>query len=129
MPTAGPRDGALAGLAAGLAAVAAMYVAAGLTGVRALPDLLQQPLLAILPGPVFGFLIDSLQHAGKVLEESGLLVGMVAALAALGGLAGELVEMRSMPRGGLAAGALAWLVVSFVLLPLTGHGPLRLGRG
>ena len=112
MPTAGPRDGALAGLAAGLAAVAAMYVAAGLTGVRALPDLLQQPLLAVLPGPVFGFLIDSLQHAGKVLEEIGLLAAMVGALTALGAAAGAVAERRSLPRPGLVAG-LKWQRCSF----------------
>ena len=43
------RRGALAGLAAGLAAVAVMDLAAVLVGTRSLPDLLQQPILAILP--------------------------------------------------------------------------------
>src|SRR5215469_10675489 len=99
------RRGGLAGLAAGMAAVAAMYVAGLLTGLRALPDLLQQPILAVMPGPVFGFLIDNLQHAGKVIEEAGLIVTMVVALAVLGGLAGLATDRFGLPRGGLVAAA------------------------
>src|SRR4030088_2309804 len=82
MTLPGVRRGGLAGLVGGLATVAAMYVLALVTGGRALPDLLQQPILAVMPGPVFGFLIDNLQHAGKVIEEAGLIVTMVAALRA-----------------------------------------------
>ncbi|MDQ6920893.1 MAG: hypothetical protein M3170_04765, partial [Candidatus Dormibacteraeota bacterium] len=77
----GLRRGAWAGLVAGLAAAALMYVASGLIGLRTLPEALQPPLLAAMPGPLFGFLIDRLQHAGKVLEEAGLLLAMIAALA------------------------------------------------
>src|SRR5215471_9976652 len=93
--------GGLAGLAAGLAAVAAMYVAGLLTGLRAIPDLLQQPILAAMPGPLFGFLIDNLQHAGKVIEEASLVVALVVALAALGALAGAASERFGLPRPGL----------------------------
>jgi hypothetical protein len=57
--------GLRAGLIGGVAAVAAMYLAAPLTGVRSLPDLLQEPVPGLLPGPVFGFLIDTLQQWGK----------------------------------------------------------------
>ena len=60
------------GALAGLALVALMYLANALIGLRPLPQLLSQPLLAVMPGPVFGFLIDTLQHAGKVVEELGL---------------------------------------------------------
>ena len=70
---------------AGLTSVAAMEVLSLLVGLQTLPALLQDPLLAAMPGPVFGFLIDTLQHWGKVLEEAGLLGAMVVALAALGG--------------------------------------------
>jgi hypothetical protein len=80
----GLRRGAWSGLVAGLGSAALMYVASALIGLRTLPELLQQPILSTMPGPVFGFLIDRLQHAGKVLEEAGLLLAMVLSLAALG---------------------------------------------
>jgi DMSO/TMAO reductase YedYZ molybdopterin-dependent catalytic subunit len=125
----GLRGGAWAGLVAALAAAALMYIGSGLIGLRTLPEALQPPLLSIMPGPVFGFLIDRLQHAGKVLEEAGLLVGMVAALTALGAGAGWLAERRRLPRPGLLAGAVAWLVVTLILLPLAGDGLLGLNGG
>jgi DMSO/TMAO reductase YedYZ molybdopterin-dependent catalytic subunit len=123
------RRGAWAGLVAGLAAAALMYLASGLIGLRTLPEALQPPLLAAMPGPLFGFLIDRLQHAGKVLEEAGLLVAMVVALTALGALSGLLAERRRLPRPGLLAAAAAWLVVTLVLLPLAGDGLLGLRKG
>lgn len=123
------RRGAWAGLVAGLAAAAVMYLAAALSGLRTLPEALQQPVLAHMPGPVFGFLIDTLQHAGKVIEEAGLLATMVFALSALGVASGFLADRRGLPWSGLLAGAAAWLVVTLVLLPLTGEGLLGLGGG
>src|ERR1700687_5799919 len=69
---------------AGLALAALMYLANALIGLRPLPQLLSQPLLAVMPGPVFGFLIDTLQHAGQVVEELGLNIAMVAGLGILG---------------------------------------------
>lgn len=121
--------GSVAGLVAGLALAAGMYLAALLAGLRPLPQLLQQPLLAALPGPVFGFLIDSLQHAGKVLEELGLLLAMLAGLAALG--AGHALVRRRwpVPYLALATGAAGWAAVVLVLLPLSGDGFLGLGEG
>ncbi len=123
------RRGAWAGLIAGLASVAAMYLAALLTGVRSLPDLLQQPILALMPGPVFGFLIDNLQHAGKVIEEAGLIAATVAALTGLGALAGVAAARLRLPRAGLPAAALAWALVALVALPLAGQGLLGLDAG
>jgi len=66
--------------------VAGSYLAAWTFGVALLPDLLQPPLLSALPGPVFGFLIDSLQHLGKVTEETGLMISIVVLGAGAGGL-------------------------------------------
>ena len=125
----GARGGASAGAAAGLAAVAAMYVVALVGGIRSLPELLQQPILAVMPGPLFGFLIDTLQHAGKVVEEVGLVLAMVLGLAALGAAAGLLDARRSFPHAGLVAGAAAWLVVMLVVLPVAGEGVLGLAEG
>lgn len=76
--------GAFLGASAGLAVVAASYLGAWLFGVTPAPDLLQTPILAALPGPVFGFLIDNLQHVGKVAEETGLVIEIVALCAAVG---------------------------------------------
>jgi DMSO/TMAO reductase YedYZ molybdopterin-dependent catalytic subunit len=125
----GAKRGGIAGLAAGMAAVAAMYLAGLLTSLRALPDLLQQPILAVMPGPVFGFLIDNLQHAGKVLEEASLIVAMVVALAVLGGLAGYAADRFGLPRPGLVAAAIAWAVVVAIVLPIGGLGFLGLADG
>jgi DMSO/TMAO reductase YedYZ molybdopterin-dependent catalytic subunit len=121
--------GVLHGAVAGVAAVAAMYLAAALFGVRSLPDLYQQPVLAIMPGPVFGLLIDTLQHFGKVLEEIGLAATMVAALAVLGGLAGLVAARRPRIRAGLLAGGVGWLAVSLIALPAVGDGAFGLAEG
>lgn len=129
MSVSGLLRGALAGLVAGLVAVAAMELLATLTGVRPLSELLQQPILSLLPGQVFGILIDTLQHAGKVLEEAGLLLGMVAVLAVVGAAAGAVAERSAIPWPGLLAGAGAWLVLMLAILPLLGMGPFGLAEG
>lgn len=121
-------SGAAAGAVAGLAATATMEVAAALAGVATLPQLLQEPILRSMPGPLFGFLIDSLQHWGKVLEEAGLLATMVAGLALLGGVA-ALAERRIHGFAGLLAGAAAWLTVAVVALPAGGEGLFGLDQG
>ena len=129
MTPGGFWHGARAGAVAGLACVAAMEVASRLVGLQTLPALLQDPVLAAMPGPIFGFLIDTLQHWGKVLEEAGLLVAMVAALAVLGGAAARLAGWRSDARAGLLAGAVAWLVVMVGVLPAAGRGLFGLADG
>ncbi|HVC99537.1 MAG TPA: molybdopterin-dependent oxidoreductase [Candidatus Dormibacteraeota bacterium] len=116
------RRGLLAGAVGGIVAVALMYVLAGLVGLRPLPQLLQQPILDVMPGAVFGFLIDTLQHAGKVVEEAGLIVGMVAGLSILGGVYGWLRRRHQVAHLAMAVGGLGWLVVNLVLLPISGDG-------
>ncbi|MHB8588403.1 MAG: hypothetical protein ACYDA0_06075 [Candidatus Dormibacteraceae bacterium] len=113
--------------------VAGSYLAASVFGVAPLPDLIQVPLLSALPGPVFGFLIDHLQHTGKVTEETGLVISMVA----LGIGAGRLVaailrrleKFRAQPAAAdpsrrrllqlvpLAVGGAALTVIAARLLP------------
>ena len=117
------------GAIAGVALVALMYLANMLLGLRPLPQLLNQPLLALMPGFVFGFLIDTLQHAGKVVEELGLIVAMVAGLGVLGSvwaLASRRWHSQYLPLGFAAIG---WLVVTGVALPLCGAGFLGLNDG
>jgi DMSO/TMAO reductase YedYZ molybdopterin-dependent catalytic subunit len=123
------RRGAAAGGVAGVVTLAAMYAASAVVGVKPLPDLLSQPVLALMPGPVFGFLIDRLQHAGKVLEEAGLVVVLVFAFAALGVFYAWLEGRRPFAYSALAVSALGWLVVVLVLLPLSGDGLLGLAEG
>ena len=117
------------GALAGLALVALMYLANLLLGLRPLPQLLNQPLLSLMPGFVFGFLIDTLQHAGKVVEELGLIVAMVVGLGVLGS-AWALAGLRwHSPYLALGFAAFGWLVVAAVLLPLCGAGFLGLNDG
>ena len=116
------RRGLVAGAIAGGVLVALMYLLGPLAGLRPLPQLLQQPILDLMPGAVFGFLIDNLQHAGKVVEEASLIVGMTAGLALLGGVYGYLRLRRSIPHLAMVVAAAGWLVVTGVLLPASGDG-------
>src|SRR6266850_8108103 len=117
------------GVVAGLAVVGLMYYAGAFLGLRPLPQLLNEPLLSIMPGFVFGFLIDTLQHAGKVVEELGLIVAMVAGLGLLGS-AWALARRRWRSQYvALAFGGIGWLVVCAILLPLSGVGWLGLNDG
>ncbi len=117
------------GAIAGLALVALMYLANLLLGLRPLPQLLNQPLLSLMPGFVFGFLIDTLQHAGKVVEELGLIVAMVFGLGVLGS-AWALACLRwRWQYLALGFAAIGWLVVTAILLPLCGAGFLGLSDG
>src|SRR2546423_9909956 len=114
------------GVVAGLALVGLMYYAGAFLGLRPLPQLLNEPLLAIMPGFVFGFLIDTLQHAGKVVEEAGLIVGMAVSLGVLGVAWSVTHVRRPFPHSALAFAAAGWLVVVLVLLPIAGLGLLGL---
>ncbi len=127
------RQAALAGFLwgclGGTVLVALMYLSATLFSLHPLPQLLNEPLLSVMPGWLFGFLIDTLQHAGKVVEELGLIVAMVMALGVLGAVAYVAAlrwTSRYLP---FAFAAVAWLVVCGVLLPVSGSGLLGLGAG
>ena len=120
--------GFISGVMAGLVLVALMYVLNLLTGLSPLPQLLQQPLLNAMPGFVFGFLIDSLQHAGKVVEEAGLIVAMLVGLGVLGGAWGWARQRWPADRLALIFAAVGWVVVTMVLLPLSGAGFLGLNQ-
>jgi DMSO/TMAO reductase YedYZ molybdopterin-dependent catalytic subunit len=117
------------GVLAGLVLVALMYLAGVFLGLRPLPQLLNQPILSLMPGFVFGFLIDSLQHAGKVVEELGLITAMIVGLGLLGS-AWALAYLRwPMQYLALAFAGIGWVVVSVILLPLCGVGFLGLNDG
>ena len=117
------------GAVAGVALVALMYLASLFLGLRPLPQLLNQPLLSVMPGFVFGFLIDTLQHSGKVVEELGLIVAMVVALGGLGAAWAWTSRRWHFQYSALAFAAAGWLVVTAVLLPISGIGFLGLDDG
>jgi len=71
---------------------------------------------------VFGVLIDSLPDAGEFVGEAGLVLGLVAGLAGLGGAYGAGLGGRAIPHRALLAGGLGWAGVALVLLPLAGDG-------
>jgi DMSO/TMAO reductase YedYZ molybdopterin-dependent catalytic subunit len=128
--TAGSRQAALRGMGwgvlAGVVLVTLMYLANLLLGLKPLPQLLNEPLLAVMPGFVFGFLIDTLQHAGKVVEEVGLIVAMVLGLGVLGAAWGWTSRLWHSQHSALAFAAVGWAVVVGILLPISGSGFLGL---
>ena len=123
---------AVAGLVAGLALAALMLGLQLLTGVPSLPELAQDRLLALLPGPLFGLLIDRLQFLGKPLLLSGWMAGQTILAGLLGAAYGRLVDPpnakpalasgRGLVVGGVGLGLLFWAAAELVLLPLLSLG-------
>lgn len=133
MTPEGGRRAALRGFASGaladVALVALMYLANLLLGLRPLPQLLSGPLLSVMPGFVFGFLIDTLQHAGKVVEELGLIIAMVVGLGLLGTAWAWTSRRWDFQHSALAFAAGGWAVVTAMVLPFSGDGFLGLSEG
>ena len=117
------------GALGGLSLVALMYLANLLFGLKPLPQVLSAPLLALMPGFVFGFLIDTLQHAGKVVEEVGLILTMVIGLGLLGAAWAWTSRRWDFEHSALAFGAAGWAVVTAIALPASGDGFLGLTDG
>lgn len=117
------------GLVAGIALIALMYLAGLLFALKPLPQLLNEPLLALMPGWLFGFLIDNLQHAGKVVEEFGLIVAMEVALGAVGAAAALASQRWKTPYLPFVFAGAAWLVTALFLLPTGGSSLLGLNDG
>src|SRR5205807_3010500 len=117
------------GVLAGIVLVALMYGAGSLLGLKPLTQALNEPLLAVMPGVVFGYLIDNLQHAGKVVEEIGLVVAMVVALGLLGAAWSWTALRWRLQYSALVFALAGWSIVSVVLLPIAGMGFLGLSAG
>ncbi len=117
------------GALAGLVLVALMYLASLLLDLKPLTQELNEPLLSIMPGFVFGFLIDNLQHAGKVVEEFGLIVAVIAGLGVLGAAWAWTALRWRFQYSALVFAAAGWLVVVVLLLPIAGDGPFGLASG
>jgi hypothetical protein len=76
--------GLLAGAAAGCALTTVALIGRIVDGVPTLPDLVQDRLVLLLPGPVFALLLERFLYLGKPLLFAGLLLAQVAIGAALG---------------------------------------------
>ncbi len=96
------RRGAAVGLAAGSISVALMFGLRLLLGIEAFPDVAADALTLLLPGGVFGLLIDRLQEFGRPTLLTGLAVGLLVLCALVGA-----VSVGALPRTGRFAVAVA----------------------
>lgn len=103
------------GTAAGCVFVVVSLLARAADAVPTLPELAQDRLVLLLPGPLFSLLLDRFLYLGKPLLFASLLLAEVVA----GGLVGLLIGRL----GRAAPAALAlWLATGLVALPLVGRG-------
>src|SRR5262245_66137151 len=63
---------------------AVMFLLASLIGLPTLPDLIADPILFLIPGALFGLLIDALQFGAKSLLLALLLEGQLLVCALVG---------------------------------------------
>ena len=124
------RDGFLAGVIAGLPMATIMFVLARLTGVPTFPDLFADPVLFLIPGALFGFLIENLQYTARTLLLAGLLEGQLI----LGGVIGRYWAGKwgadppqRQWRGAVIVIGFLFLLFEFAVLPLIGAGLLGIG--
>ncbi len=110
------RGGAI-GAAAGAVVVALMFGLRLSAGIQALPDVAADAMTLVLPGSVFGFLIDRLQEYGRPSLLVGVAVGLVTLCGLLGAIAAtRLARLGHLPRGGATAATLAVLTLPIVVL-------------
>lgn len=103
------------GIAAGFAFLIVELLGRVVAGVPTVPELIQDRLVLLLPGPVFSFVLDRLLYLGK----PGLFTGLLLAQAVLGGVGGLVFARWREP---VALGAVVWLATGLVVLPVAGQG-------
>lgn len=103
------------GITAGCAFVLVELAGRLVAGVPTVPELIQDRLVLLLPGPVFSFVLDRLLYLGKPALFTALLLAQVL-FAGLGGL------VFARWRRPVALALVAWLAIGVVLLPLAGQG-------
>src|ERR1700730_18569549 len=96
------RRSFLSGAAAGCAFVIVALLGRAIDTVHTLPELVQDRLVLLLPGPLFSLLLDRSLYLGKPLLFGSLLLAQVV----LGGVAG--IAIGRWGRPALVAAAL-WL--------------------
>ncbi|HEY7295479.1 MAG TPA: molybdopterin-dependent oxidoreductase [Dehalococcoidia bacterium] len=103
------------GCAAGCAFVLVSLIARAADTVPTLPELAQDRLVLLLPGPLFSLLLDRFLYLGKPLLFASLLLAEVL----IGGVVGLLIGRWGRPA--IVAAAM-WLLTGFVMLPLVKRG-------
>jgi DMSO/TMAO reductase YedYZ molybdopterin-dependent catalytic subunit len=116
------RRGFLAGVIAGVPMVAAMFLVNGLLGLPTLPDLFADPLLFLLPGAVFGALIDALHFTAKTLLLAGLLLGQLFVCGLVGRTWAGRLRGGDELKSALVVVGVVFVLFEVVLLPLLGEG-------
>jgi DMSO/TMAO reductase YedYZ molybdopterin-dependent catalytic subunit len=117
--------GALAGASAAAAAALALLGVRVAAGGPALPELVQDAVVGLIPGPLFSFALDRLKFAGKPLLFTLILVGQLGVGAAIGAL---YARRERAPRSAVLLGGSVYLILLFVALPMLGAGFLGAGR-
>jgi len=97
-----------------------MFVLRVVFGAQTLPELVQDQLIALVPGSVFGFVIDRLQFVAKPMLLVGLALLGVPFGALVGWLYGRLHRRRGRWEllGGAACGIVVWLAFELAVVAL-----------
>ena len=96
------------------AVVALMFVLRLAFDIQALPDVAADALTLILPGGVFGYLIDRLQEFGR----PSLIIGVVVGLIVLGALAGAASARVLAGIPGVARIGIVFAAITAITLPI-----------
>jgi len=103
------------GAAAGCAFLVVELAGRVLAGVPTIPELIQDRLVLLLPGPLFAFVLDRLLYLGK----PSLFIGLGVIQLLLAGLGGVLFQRWRQP---IALALIPWLLTGLVVLPAAGRG-------
>src|SRR5262249_27162247 len=106
---------------------AAMFVLASWLGLPTLPDLIADPLLFLIPGPLFGLLIDALQFSAKSLLLVLLLEGQLLVCALVGRLWAGRADSGAASPAELWRGALKLGLALYVAFATLGLALLNVG--
>lgn len=111
------RGGAALGATAGTLVVALMFGLRLAAGVQALPDIAADAMTLIVPGSIFGYLIDRLQEYGRPTLLVGVALSLIVLCAIAGALAATgLATLRGVRRAALVTLGLTLVTVPFVFL-------------
>ncbi|HVC35480.1 MAG TPA: molybdopterin-dependent oxidoreductase [Chloroflexota bacterium] len=108
-----------AGLAAMVGAAAYMLAARFALGVSTLPEMFADPVLYVIPAPIFSAVLDTIRFAGKPFLLLVLFLGQLA----VGGLVGRYLSgVGPVLRHSLWTCAIIWVVTVAFLMPALGVG-------
>jgi len=109
--------GAALGATAGTFVVALMFGIRLAAGVQALPDIAADAMTLIIPGSIFGYLIDRLQEYGRPTLLVGVAISLIVVCAIAGALAAtRLGAVHGVRRAAVVVIGLAAVTVPFVFI-------------